>query len=155
MKKCAEPIKIISVIAAIIASYFLLILRWRFLSPLIQNILDFSSKLWGIVEFGTAALCICVPVMIVFRLLEAKYQYILFTIPVIFLLVLFYSPEGLYLIIFKGPWFLTPAEPDWKYGVYISIMFFIIDSIAYLIEMSFRMCREENFDSQKNKSDLN
>ncbi len=137
------------IIISIILSYLLIILKILFITPLFDNISD--GRIHAILEFSLSFLCISVPITILY----IKYNYrvvdLLLGIPIIFILVLIFSPEGWYFFIYKGNWFLTPAAENWEYGIYITIEFFIIQFIIIGIMKAIKKIRNEQINDEKDK----
>lgn len=137
------------IIISIILSYLLIILKILFITPLFDNISD--GRIHAILEFSLSFLCISVPITILY----IKYNYrvvdLLLGIPIIFILVLIFSPEGWYFFIYKGNWFLTPAAENWEYGIYITIEFFIIQFIIIGIMKAIKKIHNEQINDEKDK----
>lgn len=131
MKTYSEKTKIISTTIGILISYLLIILKNNYLSEKIDSFEDGTFSLY--LEFGVSLLCICIPIIIVVSVFQIEYRYLLIGLPLIFLLVLIYSPEGWYFILYKGAMYLNPAEDNWVYGITISPMFYIIQLITACI----------------------
>lgn len=127
MKTFSNKAKTIRSIIAITISYMLIVIKTNFLPDTIYAL---------ICDLIISFFFITTPIAIVAFIYQIKYRHLLLGIPLIFLLVLIYSPEGLYFIIYKGPFFLAPAEADWKYGIAISIMFFFLHFFAAFIGKS-------------------
>lgn len=119
--------KTLSVIISVVISYILVIIRFTFLAPLLINInMHFIS--WALLEFGTAVLCVVLPVLIARHKFHFEYFIFLLSIPIIFLSVLLYSPEGLYIFILK-----VTSQRDISYGMKISIEFFTLQIFALIL----------------------
>lgn len=121
MKTYSNATKTTSAIIAIIISYFLVIIRFQFLTPILGDV--FYNLLWPFMEFGSALLCIIVPILLAWHKFRFEYLDLSLGFPIIFLLVLIYSPDGWYFII---PKIGTPSSNNFVYGLAISIMFFFL-----------------------------
>lgn len=143
MKEYSDSCKITSAIISIAISYFLVVIKFQCTASLVNNIFD-NITLWAFIEFGGALLCIIVPVLVSWHIFQYKSYQLLWGLPVIFLLVLVYSPSGFYFIIPKGGIAVPePASDNWKYGIAISLMFFIIQFSAVSITEGIRTSNEE------------
>lgn len=96
------------------------------------------SDLTIVFSFLISFIIIALPPAIAVNKYNIRYKNLLFSCIIIFFCVLLFSPEGFYLIIYKGDWFLTPADPNWIYGILITIEFLIVQSIGYAIGCSFK-----------------
>lgn len=139
------------IIISIILSYLLIILKILFITPLFDNISD--GRIHAILEFSLSFLCISVPITILYIKHNYRVVDLLLGIPIIFILVLIFSPEGWYFFIYKGNWFLTPAAENWEYGIYISIEFFIVQLIPVFILKSVQALSKPDSDEQNEKTD--
>ena len=127
--------QIVAVIIAENISYILMILFNQYSDFL--SVIPFPEWLELILDLLIIPLlCIISAVLFVYITYKCKLIYLLLCIPIIFICVLIYCPNGLYFLIMKGPFIYTPDfeyEKNWEYGIYISIEFLIVQSIPVLI----------------------
>lgn len=129
MKTFSDRTKAISAIVGITISYTLIILKINFISEKFEHFSD--GRMWAFSEFGFSFLCISIPILIVELVFQIKYRHLLLDIPILFLFVSIYSPDGWYFIYCKGGFILS--SPDSRAWLNISIIFCFI----HLVTISF------------------
>lgn len=156
MKTFSDRTKGISAIVGITIAYILILLKIYFISEKFEHFSD--GRMWAFSEFGFSFLCISIPILIVELVFQIDFRYLLFDLPIIFLLALIYSPDGFYFLYYRGGWFFNPREDAWQAGIYISLIFLVVHVVTVCIIRVIKgfagLIMEETENGKKQKKDL-